>query len=420
MTRAGEPVRVNVVGIGADGWSGLGRPAQLALGGAVTVIGAQRQLDLLPASIPAQRVPWPSPLLPALSGLLAEHSAGALVVLASGDPMFFGIGRAVVARLGAGAVTIVPHPSSVSLAAARLGWAVEELAVVSLVGRPLSALRLDVHDGRHLVVLCTDATTPALVANALRQWGFGPSAMTVLEQLGAAAERRLDGTADTWAHPPGDALNVLAVQCVSAGGGTRLSLTAGLDDTAYAHDGQLTKREVRAITLAVLAPSPGELLWDVGGGAGSIGIEWMRAHRSCRAICVESETVRAQRIRGNADELGVPGIQIVTGAAPAALSGLPSPDAVFIGGGLTAAGLFDACWRALRPGGRLVANTVTLESEAVLAQWHAHLGGELRRIAVSRARPVGRYTGWEPAMSITQYNVTKHNVTKPRTEQEPA
>jgi len=388
VTRAGEPVRVSVVGIGADGWSGLGRPAQLALGGAVTVIGAQRQLDLLPASIPAQRVPWPSPLLPALSGLLAEHSAGALVVLASGDPMFYGIGRAVVARLGAGAVTIVPHPSSVSLAAARLGWAVEE---------------------------CTDATTPALVANALRQWGFGPSAMTVLEQLGAAAERRLDGTADTWAHPPGDALNVLAVQCVSAGGGTRLSLTAGLDDTAYAHDGQLTKREVRAITLAVLAPSPGELLWDVGGGAGSIGIEWMRADRSCRAICVESETVRAQRIRGNADELGVPGIQIVTGAAPAALSGLPSPDAVFIGGGLTAAGLFDACWRALRPGGRLVANTVTLESEAVLAQWHAHLGGELRRIAVSRARPVGRYTGWEPAMSITQYNVTK-----PRTEQEPA
>lgn len=412
MPAAGPP-GVSVVGIGADGWPGLGRSAQTTLEAAATVLGSRRQLNLIPAQVHAKRVPWTSPLLPALPSLLKEHSGAALVVLASGDPMFFGIGRAVVEQLGAGAVTIIPHPSAVSLAAARLGWPVEELPVVSLVGRPLAALRLDVHHGRRLLVLCSDATTPALAAAALREWGFGPSALTVLEQLGSVAERRIDGIADTWAHPPGDALNVLAVQCVSVGSSTRLGLTAGLDDTAYDHDGQLTKREVRAITLAVLAPAPGELLWDVGGGAGSIGIEWMRAHRSCRAITTELDAGRAQRIQANADALGVPGILVVTGRAPAALAGLPTPDAVFVGGGLTAQGMLEVCWRALRPGGRLVANTVTLESEAVLAQWHAQLGGELRRISVSRARAVGRYTGWDPAMTVTQYNVTK-----PRPDQE--
>jgi len=194
---------------------------------------------------------------------------------------------------------------------------------------------------------------------------------------------------------------------VADGTGSRLGLTPGLEDTAYEHDGQLTKREVRAISLAVLAPAPGELLWDVGGGAGSIGIEWMRSSRSCSAVCVESDPTRARTIAANASRLGVPGLQVVTGRAPAALAGLPAPDAVFVGGGLTAQGLLDTCWAALHPGGRLVANAVTVESEAVLAQWHAAVGGELRRIAVSRARPVGRFTGWDPGMSVTQWNVSK-------------
>jgi len=411
---AAEP-RVTVVGIGADGWPGLGRSAKAALEGAETVLGSKRQLDLLPAQVGARIVPWPSPLLPALASLLDEHSRGVLVVLASGDPMFFGVGRAVVEKLGIGAVRVISHPSCLSLAAARLGWPVEDLPVVSLVGRPLASLHMDVHHGRRLLVLSADATTPGAVAAALRQWGFGPSAMTVLEQLGSSAERRLDGVADTWAHPPGDALNVLALECVSDGTGTRLGLTAGLDDAAYEHDGQLTKREVRAVTLAVLAPTPGELLWDVGGGAGSIGIEWMRSHRSCRAICVESDPVRAQRIQGNAEALGAPDIEVVVGRAPAGLAGLPTPDAVFVGGGLTSDGMLETCWAALRPGGRLVANTVTVESETVVAQWRSRVGGELRRISVSRARPVGRFTGWDPATTVTQWNVTK-----PRQDEEPA
>lgn len=398
---------VTLVGIGAEGWSGLGSPARGALERAATVIGARRQLDLLPSRLGAQRVGWPSPLLPALPGLLAKHAQECLVVLASGDPMFFGIGRAVTELLGADAVTVLPQPSSVSLACARLGWPVEDVAVVSLVGRPLDALRLDVHDGSRILVLSADASTPTKVAEALRHWGFGLSDVSVLEQLGSSAECRLVGTAASWDHAPGDGLNVLAVQCRGESSGPRLALTAGLDDAAYEHDGQLTKREVRAITLAVLAPSPEELLWDVGGGAGSIGIEWMRAHRSCRAICVESDVDRAARISMNAAELGVPTLEVVTGRAPAALAGLPTPDAVFVGGGLATDGMLEACWAALRPGGRLVANTVTVESEAVLAQWHGAVGGELRRISVARGRPVGRFTGWDPAMPVTQWNVTK-------------
>jgi precorrin-6Y C5,15-methyltransferase (decarboxylating) len=321
--------------------------------------------------------------------------------------MFFGIGRAVTDLLGPDRVTVLPQPSSVSLACARLGWPLEEVPVVSLVGRPLSSARLDVHEGRRLLVLSGDGATAAAFARALRQWGFGRSRLTVLEQLGSPAESQVVGTADTWDHPPGDALNVLAVECVADGTGTRLGLATGLEDTAYEHDGQLTKREVRAITLAVLAPGPGELLWDVGGGAGSIGIEWMRSGRSCRAISVESDPARAQRITSNAHALGVPDLHVVTGRAPAALHGLATPDAVFVGGGLTAQGMLDTCWAALRPGGRLVANTVTLESEATLAQWYGRLGGQLRRISVSRGRPVGRFTGWDPGITVTQWNVTK-------------
>jgi precorrin-6Y C5,15-methyltransferase (decarboxylating) len=205
----------------------------------------------------------------------------------------------------------------------------------------------------------------------------------------------------------GDPLNVVAVECLLSHGGTRLGLTPGLADAAYEDDGQLTKREVRAVTISSLAPSPGELLWDIGGGAGSIAIEWMRAHRTCRAITVESDSDRATRIARNAEALGVPGLRVMVGQAPGALAGLPCPDAIFIGGGLTVPGLFEAAWAALRPGGRLVVNTVTLESEVALAQRYARYGGELIRIATSRAKAVGGFTGWQQAMPVTQWSVTR-------------
>ncbi|WP_431959081.1 precorrin-6y C5,15-methyltransferase (decarboxylating) subunit CbiE [Actinacidiphila sp. bgisy160] len=398
---------VAVVGIGADGWAGLPAASREALTGAGVVIGGPRQLELLPPEVTAERVAWPSPLRPAVPRLIAAHAGRRIAVLASGDPMFHGIGRTLTEVLGTDRLRVFPHPSSVSYACARLGWAVEDTDVVSLVGRPLPALAGALHDGRRVLVLSRDADTPAAVAGLLRERGFGASRLRVLEQLGSTRERILDGTADAWPHPPGDPLNVAAVECAAASAATRLGLVPGLPDAAYEHDGQLTKRHVRAATLAALAPVPGELLWDVGGGSGSIAVEWMRAHRACRAVTVERDPVRAERIIRNAAALGVPSLRVVTGAAPAALDGLPVPDAVFVGGGLTAPGLLEACWTALRPGGRLVANTVTLESEALLARWYATHGGELVRLAVAHAAPVGGFTGWRQAMPVTQWSAVK-------------
>ncbi|MFF3606662.1 precorrin-6y C5,15-methyltransferase (decarboxylating) subunit CbiE [Streptomyces sp. NPDC002463] len=399
---------VSVVGIGADGWDGLPESARRALRAAEVLLGAPRQLGLLPEDdCPGERIAWPSPLRPAVPGLLAAHEGRAIAVLASGDPSFHGIARTLAETVGADRLRIHPHPSSVSYACARLGWPLEAVETLSLVARPLAALSAALHEGRRLLVLSEGADTAARVAELLRDTGWGGTRIRVLEQLGGPAERLLDGTAADWPHERTDPLNVLALDCARDPGTLRLGAAPGLPDEAYEHDGQLTKRYVRAATLAALAPAPGELLWDVGGGSGSIGVEWMRTHRSCRAIAVEKSPERAARITRNAAALGVPGLKVVTGPAPAALSGLETPSAVFIGGGLTAPGLLDTCWEALPPGGRLVANTVTLESEALLARWYGRHGGELIRLAVSTAVPVGGFTGWRQAMPVTQWSVTK-------------
>ncbi|MCC9710991.1 precorrin-6y C5,15-methyltransferase (decarboxylating) subunit CbiE [Streptomyces sp. MNU76] len=408
--RPGPPYAVTVVGLGADGWRGIPDASRAALRDAEVLIGGPRQLDLLPPECAGERIAWPSPLRPAVPALLAAHTGRRIAVLASGDPMFYGIGRALAEEAG-DRLRVLPHPSSVSYAAARLGWPLEDVEVVTLVGRPTARLAAALHDGRRLLVLSADAGTPAEVAALLRDRGFGPSRIRVLEQLGGEKERTGEvSTADDWAvraHPPGDPLNLVAVECRQSPDGLRLGAVPGLPDEAYEHDGQLTKRYVRAATLAALAPAPGELLWDVGGGSGSIAIEWMRTHPSCRAVTVERDPVRAARITRNADRLGVPALRVVTGAAPASLAELPPPDAVFIGGGLTAPGLLDACWAALPTGGRLVANTVTLESEALLAEAHRRHGGELVRLAVAQAVPVGGFTGWRQAMPVTQWAARK-------------
>ncbi|WP_369373477.1 precorrin-6y C5,15-methyltransferase (decarboxylating) subunit CbiE [Streptomyces sp. cg36] len=410
----GPSPAVTVVGIGADGWEGLPAASRDALRDADVLVAGPRQLGLLPEECAGERVAWPSPLRPAVPGLLAAHAGRRVAVLASGDPMFYGIGRAL-AEEGA-ALRVLPHPSSVSYAAARLGWPLEDVEVVTLVGRPVPRLAAALHEGRRLLVLSADATTPAEIAALLRDRGFGPSRMRVLEQLGGPAERTTAATvADDWRHAPGDPLNVVAVECRRAPDALRLGAVPGLPDDAYEHDGQLTKRHVRAATLGALAPAPGELLWDIGGGSGSIAIEWLRTHPSCRALTVERDPVRAERITRNADRLGVPALRVVTGAAPAALERLPRPDAVFVGGGLTAPGLLDACWQALAPGGRLVANTVTLESEALLADAHRRHGGELVRLAVAHAVPVGGFTGWRQAMPVTQWAARKPATAHPAT-----
>ncbi|MFI6073220.1 precorrin-6y C5,15-methyltransferase (decarboxylating) subunit CbiE [Actinoplanes sp. NPDC051343] len=398
-----NPDLVTVVGVGAGGWADLGRTPTEALLAAQVIFGSDRQLDLLPPEVAAERIAWPSPLLPALPGLLESHAGRRRAVLASGDPMFHGIGATLVRLLGAERVRALPHPSSVSLAAARLGWPLATTEVVSLVTADPAVLRRALNPGRRLLVLARDASTPAVVAALLTSSGYGAATVTVLSQLGGPSEHVVVGTASSWEHAAGDPLAVLGIEC---GDGPRISVVPGLEDDAYENDGQLTKREVRAVTLAALAPVPGALLWDVGAGSGSIGIEWMRSHPTCRAIAIESRSDRFSAIRRNASALGVPGLRVVHGSAPAALDGLPAPDTIFVGGGLTREGVLDACLAALRAGGRLVANAVTLETEAVLAAAYGRLGGDLTRVAVNRASPVGGFTGWRAMMPVTIWSVT--------------
>lgn len=389
---------LTVVGIGEDGYAGLGKAARRALLAAERIVGAPRQLNLLPPCIRAPRQAWPSPF--SLAPVL-EQRGTPVCVLASGDPMLFGVGASLARQVPAAELRVLPAPSSYSLAAARLGWPLQDVSLLSVVARPVAALNAQMHAGQRLLILCNDGSSPAAIAELLRERGFGPSRLTVLEHLGGPLERRIDGLAQDWALDEAAALNLLAVECVADANAIRLPLTCGLPDDAYRHDGQLTKRDVRAITLARLAPRPGELLWDVGAGCGSIGIEWMRAHPHCRAIAIETDSGRQQLIQHNRDALGVPALQLVGGAAPDALQGLERPDAIFIGGGVTAPGVLDHCWQQLKPGGRLVANAVTLQSEAMLVAWRERHGGELTRIAVAQAQPLGGFDTWRSALPIT-------------------
>ncbi len=366
------------------------------------VVGSPRQLALLPDSVAGRRIPLPSPLLPGLSELIDGLAGAGLVVLASGDPMFYGVGSTLVRLLGAARVTVLPHPSSVSLAAARLGWALDDVDLVSLVGRPLSLLQPALQPGRRVFALTAETSAAADIRALLGGRGFGASPVTVLADLAGPAEAV--GPADGRPH---SRLAIVAIECRLDPGAAPLPRSPGLPDDAFEQDGQITKREIRALALAALAPVPGQLLWDVGAGSGSIGIEWMRIHPASRAIAVEPRAERRDRIIRNAAALGVPGLVVVPGAAPGALAGLPRPDAVFIGGGVTVEGVAQACWDALDAGGRLVANAVTIEGELALADWRRRLGGSLTRIAVERADRLGSFTTWRPALPVVQWSVRK-------------
>jgi precorrin-6Y C5,15-methyltransferase (decarboxylating) len=398
------PLPLVVVGIGADGWSGLTAAARDALLDAEVVLGGARHCDLLAGRLPARLVTHPSPLLPGLDALLERESGQRLALLASGDPMFFGIGNSLIRRYGPTNVQVHSHPSSVSLAAARMGWAVEDTDVVSVVGRPIATVVPYVQPGRRVLVLVRAPDGAAHLQELVADLGYGRSTIAVLEQLGGPGERIANDTG------PHDALAIVAIEIVADDTTRPLPRTPGLPDDAFAHDGQITKREIRALVLAALAPVPGQLLWDVGAGSGSVGIEWMRVHPASRAIAIEPRADRRAGIQTNANALGVPGLRIVAGAAPAALADLPRPDAVFVGGGVSIPGVIEAGLDALGVGGRLVANAVTVETETVLAGWHALLGGTLTRIAIQRAEPIGGFTGWRPAMPVTQWAYRKEPV----------
>ncbi|WP_043284714.1 bifunctional cobalt-precorrin-7 (C(5))-methyltransferase/cobalt-precorrin-6B (C(15))-methyltransferase [Paraburkholderia oxyphila] len=406
----GRRAWLTVIGIGEDGYAGLGREARRALFAAAAVAGGARHLAMLPARVPARREPWPQPFsVEPLLALRATHER--VCVLASGDPMFYGVGATLARHVAPGEMDVLPAPSSLSLAAARLGWALQETAVVSLVGRPLDGLRRHLYAGSRVLALSADGRTPAALAALLSAQGYGATRLTVFEHLGGPLERRIEGRADAWHADETAALNLVAFECeadADAEAPARAwTLTPGLPDDAYLHDGQLTKRDVRALTLARLAPTPGALLWDVGAGSGSIGIEWMRAHAACRAIAIESNGERQRFIEHNRNALGVPALQLVAGRAPDALDGLAAPDAVFIGGGVTVPGVLETCWARLESGGRLVANAVTVQSEAALVAWRAQHGGTLTRIGIGEAEPLGRFDTWRQALPVTLYEAVK-------------
>ncbi|MGI9161553.1 MAG: precorrin-6y C5,15-methyltransferase (decarboxylating) subunit CbiE [Mycobacterium sp.] len=388
-----------VVGIGADGMAGLAAESRRELQSATVIYGSPRQLDLLDDTVSAPRRPWPSPMLPALEQLLDDEPAERIHVVASGDPLLHGIGGSLIRLHGAGRVRVLPHMSSVTLACARMGWNTQDTEIISLVTAPVHTA---VRRGGQAVVLCRDATTPAELAAVLTETGRGASEFAVLEQLGGPRERIRESSAGAWAADPQPDVDDLTIVAVRYLPDERLGHSLG--DDALAHDGQITKRTIRAVTLAALAPRPGELLWDVGAGSGSVAVEWCGAAPGCRAVAFESKPQRRANIAANARAHGAD--IDVRADAPAAFDGAPRPNAIFIGGGLTGSGMVGACVDRLPAGGRLVVNAVTAESEALLVEWHSRLGGELHRFQHYHGEPLGGFTGWRPQMPITQWSVT--------------
>jgi precorrin-6B C5,15-methyltransferase / cobalt-precorrin-6B C5,C15-methyltransferase len=395
-----------VVISGENGLADLSPLARRLVDRATIIVGGHRHLNMLDPTDCRERIVWSSPIEDSIE-LILKHRHTNVCILASGDPLCYGIGVTLLRYMSIDQLTIIPAPSTFSLACAKLGWSLADVETLSLCGRAPDFLAAILAPATKLLILSAGSQTPQLVADLLTQRGYGDSRITVLEHLGGDREAAISGIARAWSKIEVAALNAIAVECVIDADRTPLNRLAGLPDSAYHHDGQLTKQEVRAITLAALAPMPGELLWDVGAGCGSIGIEWLRSHPKCKAIAIEQHARRLQFIADNMTALGTPHLQLVEGKAPEALLSLPTPDAIFIGGGTTSAGLLDTCWNALRSGGRLVANAVTVESELQLLQWHRAVGGELTRIAIQRTQSIGSFLGWKPLIPVTQLVAVK-------------
>lgn len=394
---------LHIVGIGEDGMAGLTAATRAVVEAAEVIVGGERH-HVLSDAVKAERVEWPSPFDALIDQLLALKGKR-VVVLATGDPLWFSVGARIGRAIAPAEITYHPQLSAFQLAAARMGWSMADVETLTVHGRPVEQMIAFIQPAQRLLILTTGAETPAQIARFLTERGFGDSEMTVLAAMGGENEQRFDCLARDWSHEV-PAFNTLAVDCVAAPDAALLPRVPGLADDLFQHDGTMTKQEVRAATLAKLMPMRGALLWDVGTGCGSVAIEWMRAARYARAIGIEPRGDRRTMAAANALALGTPRLELIEGTAPEALDGLDAPDAVFIGGGLSA-GAFDACWERLKPLGRLVANAVTLESEAVLMDLHKRHGGALVKLQVNRAEPVGTLTGWRPLMPVTQWSLVK-------------
>ena len=396
---------LSVVGVGEDGYDGLSSAARNLVAQAAFVVGGRRHLALV-APLAAETYVWPSPIEDALD-VIAERRGRPVCVLASGDPFFFGVGAMLARRFCPSEMLCFPAPSAFALAASRLGWSQQDCALLSLHGRPLEAMVPHLQAGTRILALSWDGTTPGKLAALLAALGMGGSELTVCEAMGGPRERIRTTLAASFAFDDVGALNTIALKVVAGRGARVLPRSAGLPDDWFEHDGQITKRDIRAITLSALGPRRGEQLWDVGAGSGSVAVEWMLADPANRAVAIEARADRAVRVGGNALALGAPALTVVIGKAPHALEGLPAPDAIFVGGGATAPGAIDRCVDALKPGGRLVVNAVTLETQAAAVEWRACFGGDLVQIAVAYAEAVGRFSGWRAAMPVVQWRWVK-------------
>ncbi|MFQ6553570.1 precorrin-6y C5,15-methyltransferase (decarboxylating) subunit CbiE [Aestuariibius insulae] len=394
---------LHIVGIGEDGMDGLLPATRAVLEGAEVIVGGDRHHRLSEA-VTAERVAWPHPF-DALIGMLKEMRGRRVVVLATGDPLWYSVGARIGRSIAPTEIVYHPQLSAFQLSAARMGWSLADVETLTVHGRPVEQMIAFIQPDQRLLILTTGAETPGQIAAFLTERGFGDSPMTVLAAMGGKDEARFDGIARSWDHEV-PAFNTLAVECLAAPDAALLPRVPGLADALFVHDGTMTKQEVRAATLAKLMPMRGAHLWDIGTGCGSVAIEWMRAARYARATGIEPRADRRAMAASNALALGAPKLDLVEGKAPEVLEGLDPPDAIFIGGGLSA-GVFDAAWEALRPLGRLVANAVTLESEAELVRLHGVHGGELVRLQVHRAEPVGRFSGWRPGMPVVQWSLVK-------------
>jgi precorrin-6B C5,15-methyltransferase / cobalt-precorrin-6B C5,C15-methyltransferase len=404
---AASPRWLSIVGIGEDGVDGLGATARGLISAAEIVFGGRRHLSLAAPLIRGATRPWPTPF-DGTADEVAQHRGRQSCVLASGDPFHYGVGAVLARKIDAREMIVVPAPSAFSFAAARLGWSLPETILLSAHGRTLDLVRPHLQPGARILALTSDGGGPAALARLLSQSGFGGSRLTVLEALGGPRERVRACPAADFDFGIVDALNTVAIEVEAAADARVIARSAGLADELFEHDGQITKREVRAVTLSSLAPRRGELLWDIGAGSGSVAIEWLLANPPfMRAIAIEKRADRIARLRRNTAAFGVSRLEIVEGAAPSALANLAPPDAIFVGGGSSERGVLDAAIAALRSGGRLVVNAVTLETEALLVARYTALGGDLIRIAIARAGAVGEKTGWRSAMPVTQWLWTK-------------
>ncbi|MCW2282508.1 precorrin-6Y C5,15-methyltransferase (decarboxylating) [Rhodoblastus acidophilus] len=395
---------LTIVGLGEDGLEGLSLAARQRIAQARLVVGGLRHLQLI-GETAGERLAWPSPLQEAFPKILARRGEP-VVVLASGDPFFFGVGSLLAQIVPPAEILCLPQPSAFSLAASRLGWALQDCALVTLHGRALEKIIPHLQPEARVLALSWDGDTPAKLAALLRDRGLGASQLTVCEAMGGSRELLRTATAESFDIAGVDPLNTIALEVL--GDGVRIPpKRPGLPDDWFEHDGQITKREMRALTLSQLAPRPRDLLWDVGAGSGSISIEWLLSDPSTHAIAIEKNAERCARIRRNAAALGVPHLTVIKGEAPDALQNLEKPDAIFVGGGFTAPGLIDLCWNALAPRGRLVVNAVTLESQADLFAAQRRLGGELLQTQFAHADAVGRFRGFRPLMPSVQWSVTK-------------